>query len=167
MTSKYKEGQLKYDCSIWGYRFHKCTLLRNTTPNIHQNIPPYKQTNFKVFSPQVNYTDWMTAIGQQLLVPTFADRGVLHGQSTRLPTVVNLDFLDQSHYSFFQAAPHLPSQVLVEPIPDPLLLRKSGRVSDLTWDLWIRGQELWPQAHIIWIQKRRQNNIMLVISKLK
>jgi hypothetical protein len=27
------------------------------------------------FSPQANYTDWSTATGQRILVPTFADRG--------------------------------------------------------------------------------------------
>jgi hypothetical protein len=32
------------------------------------------------FSPQANYTDWATAAGGRILVPTFADRGVARGQ---------------------------------------------------------------------------------------
>jgi hypothetical protein len=44
------------------------------------------------------------------LVPTFADRGVLCGQRGRFLTVVNLSFLNQSHYLFFKAAPHLSSR---------------------------------------------------------
>jgi hypothetical protein len=37
-----------------------------------------------------------------------------------------LGFLDRSRYFFFQVAPQLYSRGLVDPIPDPLLLRKSG-----------------------------------------
>jgi hypothetical protein len=37
-----------------------------------------------------------------------------------------LGFLDQSRYIFFQVAPQLYSQGCVDPVPDPLLLRKSG-----------------------------------------
>jgi hypothetical protein len=32
----------------------------------------------------------------------------------------------------------------VDPVPDPLLLRKSGRAEDRTRDLWICSQKLWP-----------------------
>jgi hypothetical protein len=39
----------------------------------------------------------------------------------------NLGFLDRSCYFFFQVAPQLYSRGLVDPVPDPLLLRKSGR----------------------------------------
>jgi hypothetical protein len=34
-----------------------------------------------------------TATGPQILVPTFVDRGVSHGQLGRTPTAVNLSFL--------------------------------------------------------------------------
>jgi hypothetical protein len=59
------------------------------------------------------------------VVPTFADRGVAWS-AQRIPTVVNLDFLDRSHYFFFQVAPQLPSRGWVDPVPDPLLFRKPG-----------------------------------------
>jgi hypothetical protein len=84
------------------------------------------QTNAMAFSLQVNYSDWVTATGQQILVPNFVDRGVLCGQRGGTPTAVNLSFLDWSHYLFFRVAPFLSSWGWVDPIPDPLLLRKFG-----------------------------------------
>jgi hypothetical protein len=53
-------------------------------------------------SPQANYTDWATATCRGNLVPTFADIGVLRGQSGGSPTVVNLSFLDRSRYFSFK-----------------------------------------------------------------
>jgi hypothetical protein len=49
------------------------------------------------------------------------------------PTAVNLSFLDQSSYFFFQVAPHLSIH--------PLLLRKSGSAENRTQDLWVCSQE--------------------------
>jgi hypothetical protein len=40
----------------------------------------YKQKILVVFSPQANYTDWETAAGRQILVRTFADRGMSRGE---------------------------------------------------------------------------------------
>jgi hypothetical protein len=75
------------------------------------------------FSLQANYIDWATATGRWILVPTFVDRAVSHGQRGGTLTAVNLSFLDRSHYFFFQVAPHLWSQGWVDPVPDPMLLR--------------------------------------------
>jgi hypothetical protein len=49
-----------------------------------------------------------------------SDRGLLasHGRI--------LGFLDRSRYFFFQVAPQLYTRGWVDPVPDPLLLRKSG-----------------------------------------
>jgi hypothetical protein len=41
-------------------------------------------------------------------------------------------FLDQSRYFFFQVAPQLHSRGWVHPVPDPLLLRKSGSAGNRT-----------------------------------
>jgi hypothetical protein len=49
-----------------------------------------------------NYTDWATATCWQNLVSTFADRGVSRGQRGGSPTIVNLSFLDRSHYFSFK-----------------------------------------------------------------
>jgi hypothetical protein len=61
-----------------------------------------KQTNSVALSPRANYTDWATATCWRNLVPTFADRGVSHGQRGGSPTVVNLSFLDRSRYFSFK-----------------------------------------------------------------
>jgi hypothetical protein len=60
-----------------------------------------------------------------------------------------LGFLDRSRYYFFQVAPQLRvySRGWVDPVPDPLLLRKSGSAGNRTLDLWIWSQELWPLDH--------------------
>jgi hypothetical protein len=43
-----------------------------------------------------------------------------------------LGFLDRSRYFFFQAAPQLYSRGHVDPVPDLLLLRKSGNTGNRT-----------------------------------
>jgi hypothetical protein len=58
----------------------------------------------------------------------------------RIPTAVNLGFLDPKPLLF-----HLSSWV--DPVPDPLLLRKCGRERNRTLDLWICSQKLWPLDH--------------------
>jgi hypothetical protein len=35
----------------------------------------------------------------------------------------------------------------MNPVPDPVLLRKSGSAGNQTRDLWICSQELWPLDH--------------------
>jgi hypothetical protein len=42
-----------------------------------------------------------------------------------------------------QITPQLFSRGWVDPVPDPLLLRKSGSAGNRTRDLWICSQELW------------------------
>jgi hypothetical protein len=59
------------------------------------------KTNSVAFSPQANYTDWATVTCWRILVPTFVDRGVTHGQRSGSPTVVNLSFLDCQHTRLF------------------------------------------------------------------
>jgi hypothetical protein len=44
----------------------------------------------------------------------------------------NLSFLDGSGYFFFQVAPQFHSRDWTDPIPDPLLLRKSGSTRNRT-----------------------------------
>jgi hypothetical protein len=61
----------------------------------------------------------------------FADR-VCHVVSVTDPYGRILGFLDRSRYFFFEVAPQLYSRGWVDPVPDPLLLRKSGRAGRLT-----------------------------------
>jgi hypothetical protein len=65
------------------------------------------------------------------LVPTFADRGC-HLVSMTDPYSRILRFLDRSCHFFFQVAPQLHSRGWVDPVPDPLLLRKSGNPGNRT-----------------------------------
>jgi hypothetical protein len=64
------------------------------------------------------------------LVPTFADRWC-HMVIVTDPYGRILGFLDRSRYFFFQVAPQLFSR-LSGPVPDPLLLRKSGSAGSQT-----------------------------------
>jgi hypothetical protein len=59
------------------------------------------------------------------LVPTFEDRE-WHVVSVTDPHDRILGFLDWSRYFFFQGAPQLYPRGWVDPVPDPVLLRKSG-----------------------------------------
>jgi hypothetical protein len=71
------------------------------------------------------------------LVPTFAGRRCCVVSATN----------SHGHYFFIQVVPQLSSQGWAGPVPDPLLLRKSGRAGNQTWDLWICSQKLWPLDH--------------------
>jgi hypothetical protein len=88
-----------------------------------------------------------TATARPIVVPTFADRRVLRGQRSGTPMAVNLGFLDRSRYYFYHVIPQLSSWGWVDPVPDPLLLRKSGSAGNRTRGLWVCNQELWPQDH--------------------
>jgi hypothetical protein len=59
------------------------------------------------------------------LVPTFADWRCHMVRATD-PQGRILGFLNRSRYFLFQAAPQLYSRGWVDPVPDPLFLRKSG-----------------------------------------
>jgi hypothetical protein len=74
------------------------------------------------------------------LVPTFADKECCVVSRTD-PFGRILGFLDRSCYFFFQVPPQLYSWGWVDPVPDPLLLRKSGSAENRTRDLWICSQE--------------------------
>jgi hypothetical protein len=54
----------------------------------------------------------------------------------------------------------------VDPIPDPLLLRKSGSGGNRNRDLWICNQELWPLDHRGGPIYMKQDIIMELSSKL-
>jgi hypothetical protein len=66
------------------------------------------------------------------LVPTFAGRGCRVVSVAEDPLGRDLGFLDRSRYFFFQVAPQLYSRGWVDPVPDPLLLRKCGSAGNQT-----------------------------------
>jgi hypothetical protein len=71
--------------------------------------------------------DATAAVGE----PTFAYRGC-HVVSVLDPYGHILGFVDRCHYFFSQIAPQLYSQGWVDPLPDPLFLRKSGGARNRT-----------------------------------
>jgi hypothetical protein len=107
----------------------------------------HTKTNSVALSPQANYTDWATATCWRNLVPTFVDRGVSRGQHGGSPMVINLSFLDQSRYFSFMQLLIYPHKGWVNPVPDPLLLRKSGSNGNRNRNHWLSSQELWPLDH--------------------
>jgi hypothetical protein len=56
-------------------------------------------------------------------------------------------FLYRRRQFYIQVAPQLSSRGWVDPVPAPLLLRKSGSSGNWTLDLWICSQELWSLDH--------------------
>jgi hypothetical protein len=105
------------------------------------------KSNSAALSPQANYADWATVICRRNLVPTFLDKGVSRGERGGSPAVVNLSFLDRIRYFSFKELLIHSQKGWVDPVPDPLLLRKSGRSENRTRDLWVSGQELWTLDH--------------------
>jgi hypothetical protein len=76
----------------------------------------------------------------------FADRGC-HVVRATDPYCRILGFLDRSRYFFLQVALQLHSRGWVDPVLDPLLLRKSGSSGNQILELRICSQELWPLDH--------------------
>jgi hypothetical protein len=72
-----------------------------------------------------NYTDRATVACQR----SFANRGC-DVVSVTDPYGRILGFLDRSRYFFFQVAPQFYSWGWLDPVPDPLLLRKSGNAGN-------------------------------------
>jgi hypothetical protein len=106
---------------------------------LHTQMPClYYCFKLRDFSPQANYTDRATVACRRMEGVTWSTQ--------RIPTAVNLGFPDRSPY-FLEIAPQLSSRGWVVPVPDPLLLIKSGSAGNLTRDLWICTQELRPLDH--------------------
>jgi hypothetical protein len=73
--------------------------------------------------------------------------GVFRVACATVPHGHYLHFLDRSRYFSFQAAVLLSSWVWVDPVLNPLLVRKSNCAMNRSRDLWNCSQELWPLDH--------------------
>jgi hypothetical protein len=136
---------------LCGRKWNPYLQLGDTLPvagDPYTRLCNHYKTNSVAFSPQTNYTDWATASCWRNLVPTFADRGLSLGQRGGSPTVVNLGFLDRSRCFSLKYLLIYPQKGRVDPVSDALLLRKSGSAGNLTRDLWVCIQEVWPADHI-------------------
>jgi hypothetical protein len=87
--------------------------------------------------------EWGTAPSRRIFAPSFVDREVSRDQCGDSPLSL-ISVLDDSRYFIFQTAPHLSSRGWVDPVSDPILLRKSDNTGNRTRDLQDCSQELWP-----------------------
>jgi hypothetical protein len=111
-------------CSAW--------KQEATGANIHTqnltNVWNWKLNSMALVHMQTVLTDGRLSAK---LVPTFEDRRC-HVVSATDPHGPILGFLDWRCYFFFQVSPQLYSRGWVDPVPDPLLLRKSGSAGNQT-----------------------------------
>ena len=120
----------------------------------------YEHMTHEMLLSQINKSSGATALqglGRQSgrhrsakIVPTFADRGVSRGQRNGSPRPLISVYGTWIATYFIQVTPQLTSRGSrgwVYPVPDPLLLRKSGSAGNRTRDLCICSQNLWPLDH--------------------
>jgi hypothetical protein len=100
-------------------QFHKPDIVMNIEIKI-----PWSESASELYQPSDRRLS-------AKLVPTFADRGC-HVVSVTDLYGLTLGFLDRSHYFFFKVAPQLYLRDWVDPVPDPLLLRKYGSAGNPT-----------------------------------
>jgi hypothetical protein len=91
----------------------------------------HKYLKLRGLSPRANYTDPATAACRPSYFQLLRIGGCRVVSATD-PRGRILGFIDRSRYYFFQAAPHLYSRGRVDPVSDPLLLRKSGSAGNRT-----------------------------------
>jgi hypothetical protein len=72
----------------------------------------------------------------------FSGYRLSRGQHNGSPRPLISIFYTRSRYLSLQVAPQLYSRGYVNPVPDPILLRKFGSAGNRTRDLWICSQEL-------------------------
>jgi hypothetical protein len=118
----------------------------NTTGELFRWFNHHKQTNSLAFSPQSKYT----------YRPTAACRQSYH-QLLRVERYRVVSAADpHGHWSqfsrtepllFIHVAVQLSSRGWVDPVPQPLLLAKSGSAGNRTQDLWICSWEHWSLYH--------------------
>jgi hypothetical protein len=124
---------------------HRDTILLVGIWVLKENWEPFVVI-LRGLSPRANYSNRATAACRRSQCQLLWIENA--AWSARLiPYGRILGFLTQIRYVFFQVAPQFYSQGWVDPVPDPLILRKSGSAGNWTRDLWICSQELWPLDH--------------------
>jgi hypothetical protein len=99
-------------------------LIRRESRRMEGRRPPWPESASGIYRPS-------NCCLSAKLVPTFADRGC-QVVSVTDPYARNLAFIDRGRYFLCQVAPQLYSGSWVDPVPDPLLLRKSGSAGNRT-----------------------------------
>jgi hypothetical protein len=111
--------------SLLGPNILLCTLFLNTLCSclsVREQVSNHKEPEAKLYFELYRPSYRRLSVK---LVPAFADRRCHVVGRTDAHSHI-LDFLDRSRYFSFQIAPQLCSQGWVDPVPDPLLLRKFG-----------------------------------------
>jgi hypothetical protein len=103
---------------------HDRMLYRHPSTKLKKKKTPWPESESELYRPR-------DRLLSAKLVPTFADRGC-HVVSVTNPYGCILGSIDRSRYFSFQVAPQLYSRGWVDPVPDPLLLRKSGSAGNRT-----------------------------------
>jgi hypothetical protein len=117
--------------------------LRSLTVLVELNE---KKTKLRIFSPQATIsTERPTLVGE--VSANFYGWRMSRGQRNGSPRPLISIFYTRSRYFSIQVAPQLSLRGLVDPVPDPPLLRKCSSAGNRTRDLWIYSQELWPLDH--------------------
>jgi hypothetical protein len=107
-------------------------------------ISAIDRTKLRSLIPWATYTDRATATCWQSMCQLFRIEGATW--SAWHPYGRILDFLDQNRYSFFQVVPQLYPWGWVDPVPDQLLVRKSGSGGNRTRTSESIARN-WPQDH--------------------
>jgi hypothetical protein len=115
---------------------------RVTSPSCWQSLGK----ELVCLSPLANYTYRGTAACRRSYCQLMRIEGVIWS-AQRDPHGRNLGSLDRSRYFSFQVAPQLYSRGWVDPVPDPLLLRKSGIAGNRTRTSGSVARKLWPLDH--------------------
>jgi hypothetical protein len=120
--------------SCYSMIYCRLNMIRNAIHYRIQNKSPLNHAHNQ-YNPVntliKNSVSWVRTLLSAKLVQTFADRGCHVVSETDLYRLI-LGFLDQIRYFFFQVAPQLYSRGWVDPVPDPLLLRKCGSARNRT-----------------------------------
>jgi hypothetical protein len=130
------------------HEFKIVTQKKNCIKTVRPVIPERHLRALTIlcgFSPQANYTDRATAACRRSYCQILRIEGVTSAQ--RVPTAVNLDFLDPEPLLF---RPN--SSVILTRLSRPrsrltISQKKTGSAGNRTWDLWICSHELWPLDH--------------------
>jgi hypothetical protein len=117
-------------------------------------------------SPRANYNDWGTAICRRSYCQLLRIKGCYVVRVTD-PYGSILGFLDRSRYVFLEIAPQLYSRGWVDPVSDPLFLRKSGSAGNRTWPLDLKPGTLttrpqrWLATHEASVKAGGKQNTMV------
>jgi hypothetical protein len=101
--------------------------------------------NSVAFSPQAHYSDRATATCRRSQCQLLRIEGVALSEQRIPRPLIRFSWPEPLHFHCTSSSIILTR--LSGPVPDPLLLRKSGGAGNRTRDLWICSKELWSLDH--------------------